>query len=354
MNATMRVCGWLVGGTLSVGGCGGDDASMGDTSTGSSSSGSSSGTTAVADSSSGGTTMVSPTTGGSSSTGESSGTTEATGSSGSSGDATTSGTDGTSSSGGSTSGGVIGESSSGGIDPSIGFIVDPDLGGAFECDPWTQNCPEGQKCMPWANDGGNSWNATICSPLDPNPNGVGEVCNVEGSGVSGIDDCELGAVCWGVDTETNTGTCVAQCTGSVADPSCPAPTDTCVVANEGALNLCLPGCDPLAQTCPMGEECIFVSDGFTCAPDASGGAGFQGDDCAYVNACAPGLACVSPDLVPGCVAFLGCCTTFCDVADLGASADCAMEAGDGAECLPWYAEGTAPAGLENIGFCGLP
>ncbi len=39
---------------------------------------------------------------------------------------------------------------------------------------WAQDCPEGEKCMPWANDGGGSWNATRCSPLDPNPSAVGD------------------------------------------------------------------------------------------------------------------------------------------------------------------------------------
>ena len=38
--------------------------------------------------------------------------------------------------------------------------------GAQECDMWTQNCPEGEKCMPWANDNGGAWNSSKCSPID--------------------------------------------------------------------------------------------------------------------------------------------------------------------------------------------
>jgi hypothetical protein len=56
-------------------------------------------------------------------------------------------------------------SSSTEVDPSAGFIVDPDGGGpSIECDQWAQDCPPGEKCMPWANDGGSSWNATRCFP----------------------------------------------------------------------------------------------------------------------------------------------------------------------------------------------
>ena len=76
---------------------------------------------------------------------------------------------------------------------SISFIQDPDGGGVnIECDIWAQDCPDGEKCMPWANDGGNSWNATRCSPLDPNPGQPGDACTVEGCGVSGIDNCDIG------------------------------------------------------------------------------------------------------------------------------------------------------------------
>src|SRR5690606_38571371 len=50
---------------------------------------------------------------------------------------------------------------------SMGFVGDPDVGGGGgECDVFAQDCPKGEKCMPWANDGGGSWNATTCSPVE--------------------------------------------------------------------------------------------------------------------------------------------------------------------------------------------
>ena len=37
----------------------------------------------------------------------------------------------------------------------VGFIMEPDGGGAMlECDPYAQDCPAGEQCMPWAHDGG--------------------------------------------------------------------------------------------------------------------------------------------------------------------------------------------------------
>ena len=49
------------------------------------------------------------------------------------------------------------------------FILPDDGGtGVFECDLWGQDCPDGEKCMPWASNGG-TWNATRCSPVVDSP-----------------------------------------------------------------------------------------------------------------------------------------------------------------------------------------
>jgi hypothetical protein len=237
---------------------------------------------------------------------------------------------------------------------SAGFIMRPDGGANTECDLWAQDCPEGQKCMPWANDGGNSWNATKCSPLDPNPNQPGDPCTVEGSGVSGIDDCDVGAMCWDVDPETNMGTCVGFCTGSAADPVCPDPATGCSVSNEGVLILCLPYCDPLLQDCPEGNACYPEENGFFCSPDASGpDLGGYGDPCEYLNVCDPGLWCAVPEAVPGCQGAAGCCSEFCDISDPAGDDQC-MGAAMGQQCTPYYEEGAAPPGYENVGVCTLP
>ncbi len=245
-----------------------------------------------------------------------------------------------------------GEMTMGGI--TMGFIQDPDGAGQNnECDIWAQDCPDGEKCMPWASDGGGSWNATRCSPVDPAAASPGDTCTVEGTGVSGIDNCELGSMCWDVDGETNMGTCVPFCMGTEAAPVCSDPATTCTIANEGVIILCLPNCDPLLQDCDEGQACYPVGDAFVCGPDASLEAGVYADPCAFINDCDPGLFCANPALVPDCAGSSGCCSTFCDTTDPGASAACPGASG-GQECIAWFDAGQAMPGLENLGFCGIP
>ena len=225
-----------------------------------------------------------------------------------------------------------------------GFIENPDGGGtSHECSLWDQDCPEGEKCNVYANDGGNSWNATRCFPIDPDPDAVGEPCTVVDNGVSGMDSCELGAMCWYVDPETNTGTCVSFCQGTEANPVCPDPATHC----EGRdVTLCLPGCCPLEQDCHEGSACYPVNDTFACAPDASGELGAYGDECEYLNACDPYFFCGAPEHVPGCEGSQGCCNALCFVGSTICS-----DYSKVLQCVPWFEEGQAPPGYENVGAC---
>jgi len=231
-------------------------------------------------------------------------------------------------------------------DTGCTFLDCTTTGGGPECNIWADDCPEGQKCMPWANDGGSAWNATKCAPLASEPGKPGDPCKVEGNGVSGIDDCELGAMCWNVNPETNQGYCIGFCDGSPESYSCAEPGTVCSLFSNGVLNLCLPGCDPLLQECPNGDVCVWGGENFTCVLDASGEGGAYGDPCEYVNVCDPGLMCINAEYVPGCNAG-GCCTPFCDVTDAACP-------GVGQQCLPWYEEGQAPPGLGDLGVCGVP
>ncbi|MFO0634951.1 MAG: ribulose phosphate epimerase [Nannocystaceae bacterium] len=242
-----------------------------------------------------------------------------------------------------------GESSSsgGGDDDGCHFICTPDTPPG-ECDVWAQDCQEGQKCMPWANDGGSSWNSLKCVDVAQNAGQPGDECHVEGSGVSGIDDCALGAMCWNVNEE-GLGTCVAFCGGTPASPVCEDPNASCVIANDGVLTLCLPTCDPLLQDCDPGQACYPVDDGFACGPDASGEMGGFGDPCEFLNVCDPGLFCANAAAVPGCAGSNGCCTNFCEFSQ--GNAQCT---GQGQECVQWYDAAAAPPGLEDVGACLIP
>ncbi|MEM9453863.1 MAG: ribulose phosphate epimerase [Myxococcota bacterium] len=227
------------------------------------------------------------------------------------------------------------------------FIPEYDIGGNFECDIFAQDCPDGEKCAPWANDGGTSWNATRCVPIAQDPGAPGEPCMVESNGLHGIDDCELGAVCWYVNSETLEGTCLALCTGDPSNPHCEDPNSTCHITSDGPI-FCIPRCHPVAQDCSEGFACYPRLDEFTCAPDASGDMGAAGDPCEFINVCDPGTFCASADSVPDCPGALGCCSPFCELGD--PMPPCLP----GQVCTPYYEEGSAPRGLEQIGYCALP
>ena len=224
------------------------------------------------------------------------------------------------------------------------FIPTPDAGGGtdYPCDTFVQDCPAGEKCMPWANDGGSAWNATRCSPVVSDPGGPGEPCTVDGSGVSGLDDCERGAFCFDVDPMTNGGTCLPMVTGSANHPLCADPMRTPTISAEGVLNLCLASCRPLQNDCAQGQGCYPSFNAFTCVPDSSGAGGNAGDVCEFVNACSSGLACVLSDVVPGCEG-AGCCTPYCDTA--------APSCPEGLTCQPWPGDPTPLPGGENLGIC---
>jgi hypothetical protein len=229
----------------------------------------------------------------------------------------------------------------------------PDLGSwPNGCDPIAQDCPFAEKCMPWANDGGAFWNATKCASVDPLPSQVGEPCVAQGSAVSGIDDCALGAMCWDVDPVTNEGVCVALCTGDPARPVCDDASLECAVLIEGVLPLCLPCCDPIAQSCADGDTCIPIGDDFVCVPDRSGpDLGGAGSPCELFDVCDPGLYCADADTVGGCDGAVGCCTPLCD---LDAQDPC--PGGEpGVECVSWWEGDIAPAGAchdaTNVGVC---
>ncbi len=228
----------------------------------------------------------------------------------------------------------------------LGFIEEPDGGLSRDCDLIQQDwCAEGYKCVPWANDGGTDWNAARCVPLVEEPALIGEPCQMRGSDTSGFDDCEFGSMCWDVDPVTLMGTCVAQCLGSVLGLECP-PTTSCLFANDGALNLCLPDCDPLASDCPPDHSCAPAEQGrFVClrVRDEVG----AGEGCDYTYNCGAGMACVRDDFVgPGCTSY-ECCTPYCDLSQPDPAATCIDPTHS---CVPWWER----TDQEALGHCGVP
>lgn len=216
-----------------------------------------------------------------------------------------------------------------------------------QCDLFEQDCPDGSKCMPTDTDQDGIHDASKCVPLQTLPGVPGDDCEVEGSPASGIDDCGIGSICWGVDDD-NKGVCVEMCSGSLDHPTC-SDGLICDISNGANLILCLTTCDPLSPTCPEGKVCIPGDGVFVCDTDASGTKGAYGDECEYLNVCDNGLFCISGDMVPGCLT-PGCCTEFCE---LNAENNCTGAPKQ--QCVPFYDDlSDAPPGFEDVGLCAIP
>ena len=217
------------------------------------------------------------------------------------------------------------------------------------CDAFAQDCPNDQKCAAIITDGGSSWDAVGCVPVSGSGQ-AGDVC-VSESVAEGLDDCDKGFMCWDVD-DKQMGTCVKLCEGTADAPICPE-MGHCTIANDGALNLCLPVCSPLLQDCAEGNACYPVADSFTCAPDASGDTGVANDPCEFINVCQAGLMCADAAFVgAGCPqGSTGCCTPFCDLSD---PAPCPNP---DQSCVPFFDPMNLPVNPQDaadIGSCGVP
>jgi hypothetical protein len=224
------------------------------------------------------------------------------------------------------------------------FIEEPDPG-IPDCDPFAQDCPDGEKCVPWGSTGGH-WDAVKCVPVlgDQKP---GEPCHYAGT-VEATDDCDATSHCWDLDGEGN-GICAPFCLGTPDEPYCPDLPGCndyhCLTSGSGWINLCVTTCDPLAQDCGEGLGCFWAS-GFQCVfttEDLPIGA-----ECGFINDCAAGLSCVSAEQVPGCAGD-SCCTAFCDV---GAVVDPCPQLLPGTSCVLF--QDLADPECTDVGMCLAP
>ena len=229
--------------------------------------------------------------------------------------------------------------------PGNDFLVPQDFVCACQCSVWDQDCGEGFKCAPWANDGSEVFNSATCSPVDPDPARPGDPCTVEGSPVSGIDSCDVSTMCWGVDPQTLLGECVAFCMGSEDDPVCDDPSTDCFLAPESFVAVCVPQCHPFEAECAEGEGCWPDDNGsWGCLP---AGVGLRAWDHQVSSLCAPGSVDVDADLVSTCDPSAElCCTPLCDLNT--AMPTCA----DGLVCVSFYYR--AAPGYEDVGVCVDP
>jgi hypothetical protein len=214
------------------------------------------------------------------------------------------------------------------------------------CDPWLQDCPEGEKCVPYSSSGGQSWDANKCVPIlgDQAP---GEPCTYSGV-VEATDDCDASGACINaIETEGELiGTCWPFCTGTPDVPGCPEGS-SCKLSGSGTLTFCVPLCNPLVQDCPPGLACYWVGFEFNCVFTTQDIP--AGEPCGFINDCAPGLICIDVASLPNC-AGAACCTEFCSLSLGGPQCDLVP----GTSCVSLFEEGAELPGYEDVGVCVLP
>ena len=229
-------------------------------------------------------------------------------------------------------------------DSGSGFPVPTDVPAVVTlCSVWDSECPDGEKCVAWSSDASGVWDSARCSPVGPDQ--LGEPCVILGELASGHDSCALGTMCWGADPETSMGHCAALCHGSENAPVCDDPTTSCVIGNDGSINVCLPTCNPLNQNCPDGEACYGLANDLVCLPPQT--PLVSPPDQLFPAFCPPGSTAVLPELDPNCEDDELCCVSWCDLTMLER---CPAEM----SCEPWFEEGIIWIG-GDIGTClGLP
>ncbi|MGH1347430.1 MAG: hypothetical protein ACRBN8_38075 [Nannocystales bacterium] len=211
----------------------------------------------------------------------------------------------------------------------------PGPGGGFGCNFSDQDCFEGEKCAPWANDGGVVWNALRCVPVADRPHVLGEDCTVEGSFVSGVDSCDVGLVCTVTGTDSlrsNAGTCTQLCNAG------PCPDGTlCTVPGTLNVGACGEICDPLADgACPPGLGCLPAGLGFACHLAFNTG---NDEPCTAVADCGLTHVCTQASQCGGEPGDT-CCAQLCDLE----SPDCPT----GQTCTDY---GSPLAAYATVGFC---
>ncbi|MCH9686397.1 MAG: hypothetical protein K0V04_33500 [Deltaproteobacteria bacterium] len=237
-----------------------------------------------------------------------------------------------------------GEASTGGeascqVDPDPVQCTAPGYTGPGECDPYAQDCPAGQKCLPFDPDGQGVWDSTRCAPISANPGAEGDPCTMlAGGGAGGEDDCGLGLVCW--DLVDDQGTCAEQCGCGQATPTCETEGQSCAGPyNQGAVAVCRDTCVPSdVDGCGPGQICAATPSGlFQCL---NAGPNLElGEACSSPFSCAPGLLCAASATCPQAG---NCCVEWCDAA---MPEDC------GGECILVFNGGAPHECYDDLGVC---
>lgn len=236
---------------------------------------------------------------------------------------------------------------------SSGASTAAETGEPLACDTLLQDCPAGFKCTGVKPTLDGPYSGTACVP--DNADGGSSPGSICINAADGSDTCGPDSMC--VQFGSGEGACVAFCTGTPGAPACADPQQVCARTDtRWPLYQCVPTCDPLAYDCPdvgtgsLVMVCAPATVGFGCHMRGHvGGLPFAAP-CINHRDCSAAAFCAPPEFVPGCAGPTGCCDVYCDT---DAPAPCPLVA-DGQACVPFYAPGEAPAGLESVGACAVP
>lgn len=228
-----------------------------------------------------------------------------------------------------------------------------DTGEPLACDTLLQDCPAGHKCTGVKPTLEGPYTGTACVP--DNADGGSSPGSICINAADGSDTCGPDSMC--VQFGSGEGACLGFCTGTADAPACTDPQQVCARTDtQRPLYLCVPPCDPLAYDCPdvdtgsLAMVCAPATIGFGCMLRGHlGGLPFAAP-CINHRDCSAAAFCAPPGHVPGCASPTGCCDVYCDTS---APAPCPLAA-DGQTCVPFYAPGEAPSGLEDVGACAVP
>ncbi len=230
----------------------------------------------------------------------------------------------------------------------------PGMGG--ECSFFTQDCNDGEKCVPWSELPDLIPDEIRCCPVQEPVAQAGDICTVQGYLGSCLDNCVKGTMCLDIDGD-GTGVCQQMCGGEPEDPKCDDAEEECFIYYSG-VPLCFSTCDPLIQNCPSDKGCYpdAIAEGgtgFLCMPTV--GDNGLGDYCWLLSACNPGMICATPNVLPNChgdADDAGCCTDLCDITE----PDACSEIHPDLECVSWYYGDLQPPSqeLQNVGACVIP
>lgn len=214
-----------------------------------------------------------------------------------------------------------------------------------QCDVFMQDCPDGDKCVPYSSSG-DYFDGFTCVPVTGDQT-HGEPCSYAGISVA-TDDCDAHSGCWNIQEidGAQVGICHAFCMGTADNPECPQGS-TCLISSSGSPGYCIIACDPVIQDCGPGLGCYWTSSDFQCVFTTLDIP--AGEPCSFLYDCAPGLLCATADALPTCNG-AACCTPFCDV-NVG---DLQCDVLPGTNCQLFYEEGMAPPGYEDVGVCAVP